>query len=31
MNTTLIIAATALALTLMVCIAATRAWRGWLD
>ena len=31
MNTTLIIAATALAITLLLCVAATRAWRGWLD
>jgi hypothetical protein len=31
MNTTLIIAATALAVTFMLCFAAARAWRGWLD
>ena len=31
MNTTLIIAAAMLAVTLTVCIAAMRAWRGWLD
>jgi hypothetical protein len=31
MTTTLIIAATALAIISMLCIAATRAWRGWLD
>ena len=31
MTTTLIIAATALATALMLCVAATRAWRGWLD
>ncbi len=31
MNTTVIIAATALAVTFMVCCAAARAWRGWLD
>ena len=31
MSTTLIIAATALAITSMLCIAAARAWRGWLD
>ncbi len=31
MNTTVIIAATALAVTFMVCFAAARAWRGWLD
>ena len=31
MNTALILAATALAVTLMLCVAATRAWRGWLD
>jgi hypothetical protein len=31
MTTTLIIAATALATISMLCIAATRAWRGWLD
>lgn len=31
MTTTLIIAATALAITLMLCVAAARAWRGWLD
>ena len=31
MNTSLIIAATALAITLTICLAASRAWRGWLD
>ncbi len=31
MNSTIILAATALTVTLMLCIAATRAWRGWLD
>jgi hypothetical protein len=31
MTTTLIVAGTALAITLMLCIVATRAWRGWLD
>jgi hypothetical protein len=31
MNTTLILAGTALVITLTVCVAATRAWRGWLD
>ncbi len=31
MNTTLIIAGTALAITLMLCVVAARAWRGWLD
>ena len=31
MNTNLVIAGTALAITLMLCVAATRAWRGWLD
>ena len=31
MNTTLIIAGAALAVAFMVCFAATRAWRGWLD
>lgn len=31
MNTALILAATAFAVTLMLCVAATRAWRGWLD
>ena len=31
MNTALILSATALAATLMLCIAATRAWRAWLD
>jgi hypothetical protein len=30
MNTTLILAATALAVTAMICAAASRAWRGWL-
>ena len=31
MNTTLIIAGAALAVTFMLCFAAMRAWRGWLD
>lgn len=31
MTATLIIAATALAVTAMICAAASRAWRGWLD
>ena len=31
MTTTLIVAVTAFAIAMMVCIAATRAWRGWLD
>ena len=31
MTTTLIFAATALAITAMVCLAASRAWRGWLE
>ncbi|HYD14540.1 MAG TPA: hypothetical protein VEC11_16965 [Allosphingosinicella sp.] len=31
MNTTLIIAATALVITSMLCLAGLRAWRGWLD
>jgi hypothetical protein len=31
MTTTLILAATALAVTLTLCLAATRAWRGWHD
>jgi hypothetical protein len=31
MNATLILAATALAMTAMVCAAALRGWRGWLD
>ncbi|HST35735.1 MAG TPA: hypothetical protein VLK25_03795 [Allosphingosinicella sp.] len=31
MTTTLILAATALAITAMLCLAATRAWRGWLE
>jgi hypothetical protein len=31
MNTALILSAAALAATLMLCVAATRAWRGWLD
>ena len=31
MSNTLIIAATALAVTLTVCLAVLRAWRGWLD
>lgn len=30
MTTPLILAATLLAITAMVCFAATRAWRGWL-
>jgi hypothetical protein len=31
MTTALILAATALAVTAMICIAASRAWRGWLE
>jgi len=31
MTTSLILAATALAITAMLCLAAGRAWRGWLD
>jgi hypothetical protein len=31
MNASLVIAGTALAITLMLCVAASRAWRGWLD
>ncbi len=31
MSTTLILAATGLAITAMICLAATRAWQGWLD
>ena len=31
MTTIVILAATALAVTLMICVAATRAWRGWLE
>jgi hypothetical protein len=31
MNTTLIIAGAALAVTFMLCFAMLRAWRGWLD
>lgn len=31
MNTTLIIAATMLAMTFMICLAVSRAWRGWLE
>lgn len=31
MSSTLILAATALAITAMVCLAATRAWQGWLE
>ena len=31
MTATLILAATALAITAMLCLAASRAWRGWLD
>ncbi len=30
MNTVFILAASALAITAMICLAATRAWRGWL-
>ena len=31
MTTTLILAATALAVTAMLCVAGSRAWRGWLE
>jgi hypothetical protein len=31
MTDILILAATALAITAMLCLAAARAWRGWLD
>ena len=31
MTATLILAATALGMTAMLCLAATRAWRGWLE
>ena len=31
MTSTLISAATALAITAMLCLAGTRAWRGWLE
>ncbi len=31
MTTTLIIAGTALGIALMLCLSASRAWRGWLD
>jgi hypothetical protein len=31
MTTTLILAATALAVTAMLCAAGSRAWRGWLE
>jgi hypothetical protein len=31
LTTTLIFAATALAVTAMLCLAASRAWRGWLE
>lgn len=31
MNTTLILAATALAITAMLCLAGLSAWRGWLE
>ena len=31
MSTSLIIAATALAIIMMLCFATLRAWRGWLD
>jgi hypothetical protein len=31
MTTPLILAATLIAITAMVCFAATRAWRGWLE
>ncbi len=31
MTTTIILAATALGITAMLCLAATRAWRGWLE
>jgi hypothetical protein len=30
-TTTLIFAATALAITAMLCLAASRAWKGWLE
>ncbi|HYN46578.1 MAG TPA: hypothetical protein VES64_07810 [Allosphingosinicella sp.] len=30
MNAVFILAASALAITAMICLAATRAWRGWL-
>jgi hypothetical protein len=31
MDATFILAATSLAIAAMVCLAASRAWRGWLD
>ena len=31
LTTTLIFAATALAITAMLCVAASRAWKGWLE
>ena len=31
LTTALVIAATALGITAMLCLAATRAWRGWLE
>ena len=31
MTDSLILAATALAVTAMICVAASRAWRGWLE
>jgi hypothetical protein len=31
MDSTFILAATSLAIAAMVCLAASRAWRGWLD
>ena len=31
MSTTLILAATALAITALICLAASRAWQGWLE
>ena len=31
MSTTMLLAATALAITAMICLAAARAWRGWLE
>jgi hypothetical protein len=31
MTSTLILAATALGITAMLCLAATRAWKGWLE
>jgi hypothetical protein len=31
MTATIIIAATALSITAMLCLAASRAWRGWLE